>query len=277
MTLLVPLLLAAATAKAGPVDADVARYQHCLVLTRTDPAAARAEAERWRGAGGSFRAQECAGLANARDAAWPAAAAAFEEAARAAVVAHDRHVAAYWAEAGNAWLAASEPVKARGAIDRAIAVGALTDLPLGEAQLDHARASVAIGDLPTARTDIDHALVNASADPLAWLLSATLARRMGDQPRARKDIAQALKLSSDDAAVQLEAGNLSALAGDEPGARAAWTQAVRLSPDSAAGRSASGALAQFDVPAATAASVGARMPPGMVPAATATPPPVEHR
>ena len=266
------LLLAAATAaKAGPVNADAARYQHCLVLTRTDPAAARAEADRWRGAGGSFRADECAGLADAKDAAWPAAAAAFEDAAHAAVIAHDGHVASYWAEAGNAWLAAGEPVKARGAIDRAIAVGSLAGLPLGEAQLDHARASVALGDLPVARTDIDGALANAAADPLAWLLSATLARRMGDLPRAHKDIAQALKLSSDDAAVQLEAGNLSALAGDEQGARASWTQAVWLSPDSAAGKSASGALAQFDVPAATAASIAAGTPPGIVPAATATP------
>ncbi len=267
--ILLPLLLAATTAKAGPVNADAARYQHCLVLTRTDPTAARAEAERWRGAGGGFRALECTGLADAKDAAWPAAAAAFEEAAHTAVIAHDGHVAAYWAEAGNAWLAAGEPVKARGAIDRAIAAGTLSELPLGEAQLDHARASVALGDLPVARTDIDHALANAAADPLAWLLSATLARRMGDLPRAHKDIAQALKLSSDDAAVQLEAGNLAALAGDEPGARAAWTQAVRLAPDSAAGKSASGALSQFDVAAATAASVAGPTPSGMVPAATA--------
>ena len=274
--ILIPLLLAAAPTKAGPVDADAARYQHCLVLTRTDPAAARAEAERWRGAGGGFHAIECTGLAFATDAAWAKAAAAFEETAHAAVIAHAPHVAGYWAEAGNAWLAAGEPVKARGAIDRAIAVGTLAGLPLGEAQLDHARASVALGDLPEARADIDGALQNAAPDPLAWLLSATLARRMGDLPRAHKDIAQALKLSADDASVQLEAGNLAALAGDEQNARASWTQAVRLSPDSAAGKSASGALAQFDVAAATASSLAKGTPAGMVPAATAAKP-VEHR
>ena len=276
MTLLLPLLIAAA--RTVPVDPDAARYQHCLVLTRTDPAAARAEAARWRDAGGRFRADECAGLANAKDAAWPEAATAFEGAARDAAIVHDFHAASYWAEAGNAWLAAGEPAKARGAIDQAIAIGTLAGLALGEAQLDHARASVALGDLPVARTDIDGALTNAAADPLAWLLSATLARRMGDLPRAHKDIAQALKLSSDDAAVQLEAGNLYALAGDERGARSAWSQAVRLAPDSAAGHSASGALAQFDVPAATAATVSAGTPAGMVPAATAAPAaPVEHR
>ena len=274
MSLLLPLLIAAA-AKAGPVQTDAQRYQHCLVLTRTDPAAARAEAERWRDSGGGFRARECAGLAYAKDASWDEAAKAFEDAAHMAAAAHDAHVAGYWAEAGNAWLADGEPVKARGAIDAAVAVGTLSGLARGEAELDHARASVAVGDLPAARVDLDRALVDAAADPLAWLLSATLARRMGDMPRARTDIAQALKLSANDAAVQLEAGNIAALAHDEQGARAAWAEAVRLSPDSAAGKSAAVALTQFDVPAATAATAGAATPPGMVPAATAKP--VEHR
>jgi predicted negative regulator of RcsB-dependent stress response len=119
-------------------------------------------------------------------------------------------------------------------------------LPLGEAQLDHARALVAAGELEAARGDLDLALTTAGDDPLAWLLSATLARRMGNLPRAKSDIAQALKRSSDDASVQLEAGNIAASAGDEAAARAAWSIAARLAPTSDAGRSAITALKQFD-------------------------------
>jgi Flp pilus assembly protein TadD len=97
---------------------------------------------------------------------------------------------------------------------------------------------------------MDKALVDGADDPLVWLLSATLARRMSDLPRAQKDIAQALRLASDDASVQLEAGNVAALAGDEAGAKAAWSAAVRLKPGSDIATHAQAALEQFDTPPA---------------------------
>ena len=234
-------------AQAGPLDIRTDRLQRCIALVQTDPAAARAEAQRWRAAGGRFAARECAGLAYAAEKAWPAAAGEFEEAARAAQLAKNAGAATYWAQAGNAWLAAADPAKARAALDSALTAGTLTGLPLGEAQLDYARALVATGDLESARTDIDLALVNAADDPLAWLLSATLARREGNPARAKKDISEALRRSSDDASVQLEAGNIAALAGDEAGAREAWGQAARLAPNTPVGRSAVTALRQFDV------------------------------
>jgi tetratricopeptide (TPR) repeat protein len=135
--------------------------------------------------------------------------------------------------------------------------GTLEGLALGEAQLDHARVLVAAGEPEGARRDIDMALKTAGDDPLAWLLSATLARRDGDVIRARKDIAEALKRSADDASVQLEAGNIAALARDEAGARAAWAEAARLAPNAPAGKEARAALAQFgDAPAAKAAPAG---------------------
>ncbi|PMX56242.1 hypothetical protein C1Y13_29165, partial [Pseudomonas sp. FW305-33] len=94
--------------------------------------------------------------------------------------------------------------KARSALDAALATGTLTGLSLGEEHLDRARAMVAGDDMENARDDIDHALSEVPTDPLAWLLSATLARRMQEVPRAKKDIAEALRLGGDDPAVQLE-------------------------------------------------------------------------
>jgi tetratricopeptide (TPR) repeat protein len=225
--------------------AEPPRYAKCMDLATGDPAAGIEEAARWRVDGGGMFARQCLGVAYANRASWPAAASAFEEAARDAEVAKDARAATYWAQAGNAWLAAGEAAKARAALDAALVTGTLKGLALGEARLDRARVMVAAGDLDTARSDIDAALEHAAADPLTWLLSATLARRQNDLARARKDIAEALRRSADDASVQLEAGNIAAASGDEAGARTAWTRAIELAPGTPIAEAARGGLAQF--------------------------------
>ena len=256
--ILLPLALAAlvqtgaqtgapgATRPALPADPREARYQRCVTLAERDPGTAHAEAARWQLAGGGFFAQQCLGLAYATERNWVAAASAFEQAARAAETAHDVRAANYWAQAGNAQLAAGNAVKARAALDAALGAGELTGFARGEVQLDRARALVADGQMAAARVDLDAALTNVPGDPLAWLLSATLARRMNELPRAQKDIAQALARSADDANVQLEAGNIAAASGDEAGARKAWSEAARLAPADSPIRSLTAkALAQF--------------------------------
>lgn len=241
------LALALQAAAAAPTPLD-ARYKGCLDLATSNPQAAESEAERFRLAGGGARARQCLGLAYAQQERWRDAAGVFEAAAREADAAKDTLGARYWAQAGNAWLAANEPVKAYAALNAALAGPALTGQDKGEALLDRARALVAAGQAAAARADLDAALENAPKDPLAWLLSATLARRMKDLPRAQGDIAEALSLASDDASVQLEAGNIAALAGDADAAKAAWQRAVKLAPASPAGQQARAALGQFDAP-----------------------------
>lgn len=243
-------LLLSAAQVAGPATPPPAvardRYERCLDRASADPAAAEAEAGRWQLEGGGFLARQCLGIAYANEARWSAAAAAFETAARDAEKVRDVRSANYWQQAGNAWLAGGDGAKARSALDAALASGSLTGLALGEAHLDRARALVASGDPSAARGDLDKALAEAADDPLAWLLSATLARRSGDMARAKTDIAQALALGGDDPAVGLEAGNIAAASGDAGGARTAWLQASRLRPDSPPARAAVAALAQFD-------------------------------
>jgi tetratricopeptide (TPR) repeat protein len=243
------LALAFQAATANPTDA---RYKACLDLATSNPKAAEDEAERFRLAGGGARARQCLGLAYVQEERWRDAAAAFEAAAQEAG-AKDPLAPRYWALAGNAWLAANEPVKAYAALNTALATRTLAGQDKGEALLDRARALVAAGQLAAARTDLDAALDDAPKDPLAWLLSATLARRMKDLPRAQGDIAEALRLASDDPSVQLEAGNIAALAGDADGAKAAWEMAVKIAPTSPAGQNARAALGQFDAPAAAPA------------------------
>lgn len=244
--MLSPLLFLVVQAAAGPQlpagATPEARYDACVDAATTAPEQAEKIAGQWRLVGGGFLARQCLGMSYATRQRWTAAAEAFEQAAREAEVAKDARAANYWAQAGNARLADGDTVAAGAALDAALASGSLTGLARGEAQLDRARVRVAGGDLPGARGDLDRALKDAPADPLAWLLSATLARRMGDLTRAKADIAEALRRSGDDASVQLEAGNIAGLSGDTKGARAAFEAVQRLAPDSPQAKAADAAL-----------------------------------
>ncbi|MGN6374130.1 MAG: tetratricopeptide repeat protein [Sphingomonas sp.] len=246
----------------GPVSPAELRFHGCMGLATSDPHSAETRADEWLMSDGGYLARQCLGVAYANQGRWTDAATTFEKAAQAALAAHDTRAALDLSEAGNAWLAAGDADKAEADLDAALAQGTLDAKQQGEARLDLARALVAKGDLAGARTNLDQALDAVPQDSLAWLLSATLARRMGDLPRAHKDIAAALERAPKAAAVQLEAGNIAAKSGDEAGARAAWQEAVKLDPDSAAGHVATQALLQFETapppPAADAASAPAQ-------------------
>jgi tetratricopeptide (TPR) repeat protein len=146
-------------------------------------------------------------------------------------------------QAGNAALAGNNAPQAARYLDGALARGQLRGEALGEAHLDRARAHAALGDMKGARSDLDQAVRLVPADPLGWLLSATLARKMRDLPRAQADIEQAATRSPDDASVALEAGNIAILSGSVAAARLAWEAAIRNAPGSPAAKSAADALA----------------------------------
>lgn len=239
---MIPLLFALAAAATPPADAG-ARYEACAALVRTDPGKAVETAEAWRGGGGGMPARMCLGLAYVAQERFGPAAITFEQAAREAEIRSDRRAAPLWVQAGNAALADGDPGKARGFLDRALAMTDLSEAQRGEAYLDRARAQVAADNPQAARADLDQALALVPGDPMAWLLSATLARRQGEGPRAAKDIAEAARLAPNEAPVLYEQGNILALAGKPGEAKAAWGRAVKADAASAAGRAAAMALA----------------------------------
>lgn len=244
--MILSLMMLAAQAAAAPPETRPDDYKSCAALAEADPARAIDVANRWRIAGGGTLARQCLGLAYAAQERWAPAATAFEQAARDAETERDPAAATLWVQAGNARLAAGEAQPARAAFNAALASGALEGEALGEAHLDRARAAVALDDFPAARADLDRATALVPADPLAWLLSATLARKQGDLARAAADIAEAAKRSPDDAQVALEAGNIAILSGAHDAARVAWQGAVANQPDSPAGKAAAAALAGLD-------------------------------
>ena len=238
------ILLLLAAAAATP-NTEATRFEACATLAETDPARALDEASSWRIAGGGVLARQCEGLAYVTQKRWLPAAVAFEAAAREADIKADGRAAVLWVQAGNAALAGNDPAKATTYFDGALARGQLTGEALGEAHLDRARARAALGDMKGTRADLDLATKNVPADPLGWLLSATLARKMNDLPRAQADIEQAANRSPDDASVALEAGNIAALSGRDDAARTAWEAAIKLSPNSPSAKSATESLARL--------------------------------
>lgn len=241
------LFLAAEAVVPAP-SAEEARFAACVELTEKDAARALEAAGTWQVEGGGVLARQCAGLAYASLRRWLPAATAFQQAAEEAERHRDGRAARLWVQAGNAALAAGDMVQAGRFLDAALAGDGLKGAEAGEAHLDRARARAALDDPAAARADLDMALKLVPADPLAWLLSATLARRAGDLPRAQTDIGEALRRAPDDASVALEAGNIAILSGADAAARTAWEAAVRASPDGPAGKAAADALKRLGAP-----------------------------
>lgn len=250
------LLILAASLAAAPGDSVTgaeAQFDNCAILAANEPEKAIDLATSWRISGGGVLARQCLALAYAQQERWAPAAVAFEQAARDSEKAQDGRAPRLWVQAGNARLAANEAREARAAFDTALASGALEGPMQGEVHLDRGRASVALGDTAGARTDIDAAIKLVPEDPLAWLLSATLARRENDLARAQTDIAEASKRSPDDASVALEAGNIAMLAGAPEAARIAWQAAITNQPGSDAAKAAGAALKALGTDAAVSA------------------------
>ncbi|MBT2186281.1 hypothetical protein [Sphingobium nicotianae] len=235
---------AALAAVVPPGIAD--KLADCLARANVDPADGVRIALAWDAKGGGAYAAQCHGYALGRAERWTESADAFERGAAASdldVVTKAR----LWSQAGNAALIAGNSARAVRDLDTALAAPLPATLATGEIHLDRARARVAANDLKGARTDLDQAIVLAKDDPLAWLLSATLARRMNDLPLARTHIEQAAARARDDAAIALEQGVIYALSGDrDAAARAALKRAQELaSKDSDVQKQASDYLAQL--------------------------------
>jgi len=210
-----------------------------------DPVSGIVEANKWRIEGGKYLARHCLGFAYAEQFNWAAATKAFAEAAQEAEVVRDKRVANFWAQAGNAALAGGQADKALEYLNAALVQGNLKGLTKGEVHLDRARAHVAMSDYPAAKVEFAEAQKLAPQDPLVWLLSATLARRMNDLPLAKADITVAAKLAAGDPAVALEAGNIAYQGGDTAGAKSYWETAVKIDAESRSAKAAKKYLAQL--------------------------------
>jgi tetratricopeptide (TPR) repeat protein len=232
------------------VPLEQLRLDQCLARARGDPATAIAEASTWLGETGGAEAsypQQCLGYAYTLLLRWDAAERTFL-AARDAELESNRFRRAQLATmAGNAALA-----DGRGdAALIALALAAADAQASGDAALrsivetDRARALVMQGSEGEAEAVLAAARSLDAQNALAWLLSATLARRVGKLDEAQAFIETAAALAQDYPEVGLEAGVIAMLQGREDAAAASWRSVVEVEPNSEAAAAARGYLAQL--------------------------------
>ncbi|WP_417623014.1 tetratricopeptide repeat protein [Parasphingorhabdus sp.] len=221
------------------------RFNQCIDQAESDPANGLLVANKWQIEGGGYLARNCLGFAYATREDWAKAIPEFVQSAEGAEAAGDERSANFWAQAGNAAFAGGNYPAALKYLEAALAQNIVDGLLKGEVHLDMARVLVASDRYDEAKRQfaLVHDLV--PEDPLGWLLSATLARRMGDLAQAKSDIAIAAKLVVTDPAIALEAGNIAYEGGDMVNAKSNWEQAVKFDPGSPAGQAASRYLAQL--------------------------------
>ena len=237
------LLQAATPAAAQPLPTlNEIQFTECLDLARKDAPSALTEASLWAQQGGGYLARACQGFAYATDFKFDLAVPAFTEAAKGAEERKDPRAARFWAQAGNAAIADDNPGDALTALDSALTVAA-ANTEKADIEVDRARALVALDRPGEAVTALANARQLGPENGTAWLLSATLARRLKKLPDALGFIQTAASLLPRDPAVALEAGNIAIAAGDETAARKQWEQVIAIAPTSRQANSAQAQLA----------------------------------
>ena len=253
--------LPAAKPKAAPVSQASLPdpLKQCLELAMARPADAIEVAQNWLAAAKTMKeragARQCQAMALTRIDGWAEAAVLFLAAREDTPANEGAERARLGALGGNAHLAAGDPAAALAALDlaRSDARDGADSALKGLIEIDRARALVALGRLPEAAAALDDAREFVPRSAQAWLLSATLSRRMGNLAQAQQQIERAAELMPVDPEIGLEAGVIAVLAGRDEAARKSWQSVVKAAPNSPAAKTAQGYLDQLGPSAAPSA------------------------
>ena len=236
-------LQAASPAAAQPLPTlDEVQFAECLTLASKDPVSAISSASLWAQQKGGYLARACHGFALATDFKFDLAVPILSEAATLAEAKGDPRAARFWAQAGNAAIAAGQADIAVDALGKALASNTLDNNERADSEVDRARAFVALGKNADGEAALATARQLAPENGAAWLLSATLALRLNKLPDALAFIQTAAAVLPSDPAVAVEAGNIAIAAGDDDTARKQWEQTIKIAPNS---RQATTARAQL--------------------------------
>ena len=145
-------------------------------------------------------------------------------------------------QAGQAWLQAGEPGRARAALDTAL--GLDPDNP--ELLIDRALAQAAVGAYWEAVDDLNLAIEYAPTRSDAYAFRAAAYRYLDILDLASDDVERALALAPDDPVILLERGNIRRLGGDDAGARQDWLRILTETPGSPAAEAAQANLERLD-------------------------------
>ena len=255
---------APAAAGSGCIDAVDADPEHAVEVTRT---ALNNAMGRER-----VRAGMCLGVAYTALDEWGEAQQAFTAARNAADEGDHPTRARLGAMAGNAALAAGNPAEALALLAPAEAEAKQAGDKDLVVSIDIDRARALVGVQQPVEAGVVLATVRA-ADPAnaqAWLLSATLSRRLGNLAEAQVQIEKAAQLAPANtligSQIGLEAGVIAMLAKHPDAARKSWNAVIQSAPESDAATTAKDYLAQLgqlssqSQPAPAAAAIVAPKP-----------------
>ncbi|MBX7528125.1 tetratricopeptide repeat protein [Qipengyuania vesicularis] len=226
----------------------------CLRLASNDPYAALDRAQSWREAAQTdlefAQSAHCLGLALVKLGRMSEARQAFDLASAEAPQDNLSYAARLAAMAGNAAMAENDTDAAIGLLDRAgeLALTAGDGELAADLRVDLARVLVRVGREEDAALALAEAREADGLDTEAWLLSATLSRRLERLFEAQSQIQRASFLSPRDPQVALEAGVIAALSGRAEDARDSFESVIRLAPGSASAERAQGYLDQLSAP-----------------------------
>ncbi|MBX7481760.1 tetratricopeptide repeat protein [Qipengyuania qiaonensis] len=235
----------------GTAGTSGGKLAECVTLAASDAEAASDMAQNWRETADSqlelAQSAHCLGLALVRLDDFEGAQRAFDLAAGEVPEGAPAYQARLSAMSGNAAMAQGKPAIAEIAFGRAVSYATTAgDTALSASvSVDRARALVALGRNEEAAKALADARGSDPANARAWLLSATLSRRLERLGEAREQVAQAALLAPQDPAVGLEAGVIAALSGREEEARRSFESVLLVAPDSDEANRARGYLEQL--------------------------------
>ena len=244
--LLVPLLVAATSARAG----DAERYAACMDGARAAPREGLAAAEAWLKESGGTAARHCRAVALAGSGQSDAAAAELEQLGKDEEQRNPALAAELYGQAAIIHLEAGRNQAALDLQDRALKLAPQSV----ELLIDRALAHGATGDYQAALNDLDRARAIQPRRADILVLRASANRLLGHRKRAEQAVEEALALEPDNPDALLERGMLRRLDEDAAGARDDWERARSLAPDSPTAASAEANLKLLDRPAPVGAA-----------------------
>lgn len=236
--------MATAPAKAQWADGPSPHHERCIAQVHENPKEGLERAQLWRIEGGGWAADHCIAMAYYELNDFHRAAQRFEELAAEMKDAPAVQRAGALDQAGQSWLAADEPARAKADFDAALALqGNDPDL-----FIDRAEALAAQQQYQPAIKDLDRAIKLAPNRAEAWIYRGSAYRSLSKLDRALDDVEHGLKLQPTSVLGLLERGNIRRLKGDTAGARQDWRRIAELAPNSAAAAAAKVNLDRLNSP-----------------------------
>ena len=228
-------------AQNAPSEDMATVHDRCVAFVQGHPKEGLERAEKWRDQGGGFYAEHCIAMAMFELHDFAGSAQRFETLATKMLGLPPRQRAQLLDQAGQAWLAAKRPDRAKAAFDAALQLSG----PDADLLIDRAQAFAGLQQYWDALDDLNKALDLSPERADAYIYRGAAYRALNVLDLAQQDIEHGLKLAPDSPTGLLERGNLRRLKGDIAGARSDWQRVDKLAPHTPEGYAARANLAKL--------------------------------